>query len=315
MSALENFTRRSFLLAAGAAPLLRGQSLLRRLWTARWIAVPKAPRTEYGVYHFRKTFELGARPERFVVHVSGDNRYQLFVNGQHAAWGPARGDLFHWRYETVDIAGFLQPGKNVLAAVVWNFGEDAPEAQITLETGFVLQGDGDVERVADTGPSWKCVRDAAYSPAVITSGTVRGYWAAGPGDRVNAAAHPWGWESPEFDDSKWAPAVVVAPAAGREARDVHSRWMLVPRTIPMMEERSEKALTVRRGSLTNAANSKTTVLYDQGYLTTAYPRLHGVGRKRRCGPHAVCGGAVQDESAREGESQRDRRQGVHWQLR
>ena len=249
MSALENFTRRSFLLAAGAAPLLRGQSLLRRLWTAKWIAVPKAPRTEYGVYHFRKTFDLGARPERFVVHVSGDNRYQLFVNGQRAAWGPARGDLFHWRYETVDIAGFLQPGKNVLAAVVWNFGEDAPEAQITLETGFVLQGDGDAERVADTGPSWKCVRDEAYSPAVITSGTVRGYWAAGPGDRVNAAAHPWGWESPEFDDSSWAPAAVVAPAAGREARDVHSRWMLVPRTIPMMEERVEKPLTVRKGSL------------------------------------------------------------------
>ena len=115
MSALLNLTRRSFLLAAGASPLLRGQSLLQRVWTARWIAVPKAPRTEYGVYHFRKTFDLPARPERFLVHASGDNRYQLFVNGQRAAWGPARGDLFHWRYETVDIAGFLQPGKNVLA--------------------------------------------------------------------------------------------------------------------------------------------------------------------------------------------------------
>jgi hypothetical protein len=278
MSALENFTRRSFLLAAGAAPLLRGQSLSQRLWTARWIAVPKAPRTEYGVYHFRKTFDLDTRPERFVVHVSGDNRYQLFVNGQRAAWGPARGDLFHWRYETVDIAGFLHVGKNVLAAVVWNFGEDAPLAQITLETGFVLQGDGDAERVGDTGPSWKCVRDEAYSPAVITSGTVRGYWAAGPGDRVNAAVHPWGWESPEFDDSAWSPAVVVAPAAGREARDVHSRWMLVPRTIPMMEERAEKALTMRQGSL-NTDTSKTIALYDQGYLTTAYPRLTVSGGK------------------------------------
>ena len=192
MSALVNSTRRTFLLAAGAAPLLRGQSLLRRVWTARWIAVPKAPKTEYGVYHFRKTFDLAARPERFLVHASGDNRYQLFVNGQRAAWGPARGDLFHWRYETVDIAGFLQPGKNVLAAVVWNFGEHAPEAQITLETGFVLQGDSDAERVADTGPSWKCARNEAYTPVVITSGAVRGYWAAGPGDRVNAAAQSLG---------------------------------------------------------------------------------------------------------------------------
>jgi hypothetical protein len=132
MSALTNLTRRTFLLAAGASPLLRGQSLLRREWTAKWIAVPKAPKTEYGVYHFRKTFDLPARPERFLVHTSGDNRYQLFVNGQRVAWGPARGDLFHWRYETVDIAGFLRPGKNLLAAIVWNFGQHAPEAQITL---------------------------------------------------------------------------------------------------------------------------------------------------------------------------------------
>ena len=105
MSALENTTRRSFLLAAAAAPLLPGQLRLRQLWTAHWIAVPHAPRTEYGVYHFRKTIELAARPERFVVNVSADNRYQLFVNGQRAGWGPARGDLFHWRYETVDLAG------------------------------------------------------------------------------------------------------------------------------------------------------------------------------------------------------------------
>src|ERR1019366_4236916 len=77
-----DLTRRSFLLAATAAPLLRGQSRVRELWTASWIAVPHAPRAEYGVYHFRKTFELPARPERFLVHVSADNRYQLFVNGQ-----------------------------------------------------------------------------------------------------------------------------------------------------------------------------------------------------------------------------------------
>jgi alpha-L-rhamnosidase len=279
MSAQFDFTRRSFLLAAGAAPLLRGQTLLRREWTAKWIAVPKTPKTEYGVYHFRKTFDLAVRPERFLVHTSGDNRYQLFVNGQRAAWGPARGDLFHWRYETVDIAGFLRPGNNLLAAVVWNFGEHAPEAQITLETGFVLQGDGEAERIADTGPSWKCVRNEAYSPVVITSGAVRGYWAAGPGDRVNAAANPWGWESPEFDDTAWKPAAVIAPAAGREARDVHTRWMLVPRSIPMMEERIEKSLTVRKGNLTNGANSKTTVLFDQGYLTAAYPRLVVSGGK------------------------------------
>ena len=140
-----NSTRRSFLLQIGAAPLVataQEQDRLRRAqWSARWIAVPGAPATEYGVYHFRRAFELAAKPERFVVHVSGDNRYQLFVNGQRVSWGPARGDLFHWRYETVDAAPYLEAGRNVFAAVVWNFGELAPEAQITLRTGFLLQGD------------------------------------------------------------------------------------------------------------------------------------------------------------------------------
>ena len=42
-------------------------------------------------------------------------------------------------------------GKNVLAAVVWNFGADAPLAQVTNETGFLLKGDTAAEHVADTG--------------------------------------------------------------------------------------------------------------------------------------------------------------------
>src|SRR6266496_2204141 len=104
---------------------------LTRKWPARWLSVAGAPPSDYGVYHFRKTFDLPARPSRFVVHVTADNRYQLFVNGERVAWGPARGDLYHWRYETVDLAPHLQAGRNVLAAVVWNLGVDAPQAQVT----------------------------------------------------------------------------------------------------------------------------------------------------------------------------------------
>ena len=89
-------------------------------WTARWIDVPGPSGQDYGVYHFRRTFDLPAKPATFHVHVSGDNRYELYANGVRVSWGPARGDLRHWRYETVDIAPQLRAGKNVLAAVVWN---------------------------------------------------------------------------------------------------------------------------------------------------------------------------------------------------
>jgi hypothetical protein len=303
------FTRRRFLLETGAATLVASApvsgaqpqesaksalgrpDLSRRPWRASWIAVPGAPATEYGVYHFRRTFELAAKPERFVVHVSGDNRYQLFVNGRRVAWGPARGDLYHWRYETVDVAPDLEPGKNVLAAVVWNFGGLAPEAQVTFETGFLVDGDTPAESVVNTGTNWKCARDESYSPAPARE--VRAYFVVGPGDRVAGPQHPWGWEGRDFDDSHWPAAAVVSPAAGREARDVHTRWMLVERPIPAMEERPERLQRIRRvagipqpagfpaqpGPFEIPAWTHATLLLDQTYLTTAYPELTVSGGK------------------------------------
>jgi hypothetical protein len=45
--------------------------------------------------YFRPSFALDQIPYSLLIHTSGDNRYQLFVNGQLATWGPQRGDLNH----------------------------------------------------------------------------------------------------------------------------------------------------------------------------------------------------------------------------
>ena len=92
--------------------------LANHVWKASWITHPEGPQREFGVFHFRKTITLDAVPQRFMIHVSGDNRYELFVNGERVLAGPARGDLDHWRYETLDIAPRFSAGRNVLAAVV-----------------------------------------------------------------------------------------------------------------------------------------------------------------------------------------------------
>jgi hypothetical protein len=59
-------------------------------------------------------------PASFVVPVSADNRYRLFVNGHFVAAGPAQSDLRNWRFETIDLAPHLKAPPNVLAAVVLN---------------------------------------------------------------------------------------------------------------------------------------------------------------------------------------------------
>jgi hypothetical protein len=261
--------------------------LLTKAWKAAWIRHPDAPAREYGVFHFRKTFMLADAPKHFVLHVSADNRYEFFVNGRRIATGPARGDLDHWRYETLDIAPQLQAGKNVLAAVVWNYAELAPMAQMMNETGLVVQGDGADEALVNTDASWKVWKDEGVGTIHYDSRDMHGYFVVGPGERVDAARYPWGWEKPDYDDAAWVPARVLARAGPRGAQDSPSRWYLVPRNIPLMEETPERLARMVRsqgvevvgnlpageGQITIPANMHATILFDQAHLTTAYPEL------------------------------------------
>lgn len=275
---------------SGAAEKINPE-LLAKQWSAKWIAAPRTSPHEYGVYHFRRTIELARAPSSFIVHVTGDNRYQLFVNGVRVVSGPARGDLYHWQFETIDLAPHLRAGVNVLAAVVWNFGEYAPEAQITNRTGFLLQGDGAPERIADTNAAWKAMRDDAYTPLAVTNAEMRGYFVAGPGEHIEAARYPWNWETASYDDASWSAAQEITPGAPRDARDAPNRWMLVPREIPLMEETPERIAAIRQAagitppssfpqasaSFRIPPHTVARLLLDQGHLTTAYPELIASG--------------------------------------
>ena len=265
---------------------------------ASWIAAQDTPGNAFGVFHYRRVLELPARPERFVVHVSGDNRYRFFVNGKQVSSGPQRSDLMHWRYETLDLAPHLQAGRNVLAALVWNWGPHRPVAQFSRHTAFLLQGDSEREAVASTGREWKVFRNAAYEPLPVTSRTVGGYYAAPPGELVDGALYPWGWEQAHFDDAGWpAPAVVEgwgaerAQPRGTAITGEAMLWQLVPRSIPPMEEKVERIARVRRasglepgdaflrgtGDLVVPARTKATILLDNDHLTNAYAVLETSG--------------------------------------
>src|SRR5580765_336836 len=85
-------------------------------WDAQWISHPGVQPQEAAVILFRKKIALTVKPSAYIIHISADNHYRLFVNGNYVTRGPARGDLSHWFYETIDIAPYLQPGDNIIAA-------------------------------------------------------------------------------------------------------------------------------------------------------------------------------------------------------
>lgn len=154
----------AYTLCQPAIAQISSKTTISKPWNAYWIAAPGDAGTEYGVYYFRKTVEVSIKPAEFTVKVSADNRYKLYVNGTLVSVGPARGDTYYWNYETVDLTPYLTIGKNTISATVWNEAEYRPEAQISLRTGFVLQGADSSAEIVNTNKTWKCIRDKGYQP-------------------------------------------------------------------------------------------------------------------------------------------------------
>ena len=110
-----------------------------------WITAEGAPGHDPAVLRLRKEIELAIVPAHYVVRVSADNQFLLVVNGKRIGQGPSVGDVQHWRYETYDLAPALHAGRNLVAATVWNLGDEAPIRQVTSHLGFVLDPDSTAE--------------------------------------------------------------------------------------------------------------------------------------------------------------------------
>ena len=268
----------------------------RPKWKAEWISHPTAPLREPAVFHFRKVIHLSAPAGKFIVHVSADNRFILYVNGKRMGEGPARGDLAHWRYETFDLAPALEVGENVLAAVVWQFGVYAPLAQISDRTAFLMEGDSTVEAVANTDETWQVAEDPGHTSLQGKSTGLFFFTAAGKGEGIDAALSDWNWKQAAATASPWvaaAPAIreSIYPDGSRASsrfEGPNTQWMLVPDTLPPMEYKEVPPGTVVRTDLPQAqgfpqspvtipAHAHVKILLDRATLTTAYPELSTSG--------------------------------------
>nr|WP_294942047.1 alpha-L-rhamnosidase C-terminal domain-containing protein [uncultured Mucilaginibacter sp.] len=256
-------------------------------WHAKWIAAQGDNGSTYGVFYFRKTVELAVKPAKFVVHVSADNRYKLYVNGMLVSLGPARGDTYYWNYETVDLAPYLITGKNTIAAMVWNEAQYSPAAQISVRTGFILQGNSPSEEILNTNETWKSIRDVGHEP-------VPGYFfAASKGEMVYVSKTVKGnWKVAGFDDAAWPGANKLAD--GRLKGTAWGiEWALVPSSLPAREMTYQRLVKLRgavgvtapagfpqqKAQVAIPANTTAVLLLDQAFLTNAYVTLNFSGGK------------------------------------
>jgi len=261
-------------------------------WNAHWISLSIDPREDLGVFGFRRRFTLDAKPAQLKVKVSADQRYKLYVNGQFVGFGPQRGDLLHWFYETHDLAPFLRAGENWIAALVWNFGRWAPMAQHSARTGFVLEPLDARHALLATPEGWEVARLDNWSFDMMHAEDMNFYIDVGPGEKIDFRGAPWGWRTGEDAPSlaDWRPAYSVCRAEDRGSKGGMTPWSLIPRTLPpMLYVERPIPPKVRRGCLGDSDSSDPSdrselsdalllepgrpYLFDYEELLTAYPRL------------------------------------------
>ena len=182
-------------------------------WRADWIRRPADTKTEPDQYTYaRKEVTLDPSPiVRARVYVSGDQQYELYVNGTRAGKGEAYSYPDTQYYETDDVTKLLHAGAaNAIGLVsYWDGptkGHPAGEPGVIAQVS-VTHRDGKVETIATDG-TWR-VRKGAWLPGSQRDleGDLVDYT-----ENIDGPAFPQGWNQPGFDDRSWAPATVIGPA-------------------------------------------------------------------------------------------------------
>jgi alpha-L-rhamnosidase len=214
---------------------------MHRVWKAAWVTHPTAPLREPLVLHFRRALEMTSIPSSYIVRVSADNRFILFVNGKRIGDGPARDDLTHWRYERFDLGPFLKPGHNLIAATVWNFGIYAPIAQMSDRTAFLLESEASGIAGISTPKDWFVEEEPGVHPLGRDKVTLQTYFASGPGEEVDASKYDWTWNS-DSENKNWVSVGTPMRDSIFPVNEAHSAdttgdnpWGLVPDELPHME--------------------------------------------------------------------------------
>lgn len=207
------------------------------VWPARWITHPDLHAASEPAVLW---FELKTPGGKCRLHLSADQRYDLFVGDWNAAGivgaGPQRGDEHNWRFESYDID---LPAGTPLRVRVWWLGNWAPLAQHSVRPAMLLAAEGaDDAEAWNTGKaSWRVqARPLPMRHERVTFGCPAYLDGAAAGDV---------WPDP---NAPWQAAIIVPPVVGQtvpgvggqainaaDDRNTGSPWRLVPAMLPAQQ--------------------------------------------------------------------------------
>jgi hypothetical protein len=211
-------------------------------WPARWIRPPLGLEPPHVVaYRCRVHLE---RARAFRVHVSADERYELYVDGRRIGRGPERGSRTSYFFETYALD--LTAGDHVFVARVFTLSSRAPLAQVSVANGFLLCPDPDsllVPLLATGVAPWESLPlDGFDSDAA--------HWSTGASGETtfDGRVHRFGFEHGLGDGYELAITANQGASAATTGQFGSDEHLLRPAPLPAMLERPYAGGRVRHVS-------------------------------------------------------------------
>jgi len=196
-------------------------------WPCAWISPTGIGDTPH-VAAYRLNF-TAEKEETIRIHVSADERYTLYLNGEELGRGPERGAPHHWFFETYEIN--LTPGKHTLVGRVLYLGAALrPHAQMSVYQGFLLSAEGDwAERIGTGNAPWESKELPGYEFTAPVHA-----WGSGATFSIDAEAFAWGHERGEGEN--WCAAEVRRAGCHPDFKqvDVPDAHIMQPAMLPPM---------------------------------------------------------------------------------
>ncbi|MBW8016902.1 MAG: Bacterial alpha-L-rhamnosidase [Planctomycetes bacterium] len=193
---------------------------------ARWIGIEKQDiavnkskdnRTRLSARYLRRDFEVTKKVARATAYVCGLGFFDLHINGRKVGDHIMDPGLTDYRkrafYVTFDVGDYLASGKNCVGIVLGNGRYFAPRETSPgnvksmgypkLMMHMRVEYEGGTIQDFVSGPEWK----------VTTRGPIRSNNEF-DGEEYDARMEMPGWDSANFDDSKWKKVELVQPPGG-----------------------------------------------------------------------------------------------------
>jgi alpha-L-rhamnosidase len=207
-------------------------------WPCRWVTYSEAAKPPY-VIVYRCKFTL-SEATRLRVHVSGDERYELYLDHTRIGRGSERGDRTNWFYETYEVE--LAAGEHQWIARCWAIGEHKPWAQVSVQPGFLLSPDDEaLAPLMGTGVAlWEAKPMPGYRFVPLPS-------SIGTGAKLDIDGAAVDWDALLGGGDGWLPVQPLANVYHSKDNYHFSsvQRLMRPATLPAMQEAAMTTMRVR----------------------------------------------------------------------